>query len=461
MGDIHYTYDPDGNLLSEKSLIKSKTYEYTDTNRMKSSVVSDTRARTISSTQYAYDAFGRRTVVQDTGSEAMRTLYDGLSFDVIRNSVTFNDGSFTSNYSRGSAAQSNTNEAGNRYRYIADSSSTDKTARDGTGDYTINLTRYTGFQTPLFANGESVAMSSSAQNNSSRNGQSQNSPAAREGSSYFGSDLMGSTRSSTNDYGSLEDRYEYDAFGTPYSGDFSTGLQTGYTGKPYDPITGLYNYGYRDYASATARFTTVDPVRDGNNWFAYVNNDPVNFMDEFGLSASEKKISLSINETRKKNLEFAAALRDIVGTPYLLGGTSKKGVDCSGTIGLALASMGYKNVPDFTASEMAAGKAPYITVNKKTKSENQGSAGMINFYTWDEENGVEHVNVGVGKQGKESINQVVDATLGGWMTSRNSNTNQLIPAKKDTVNITYSAYSSNTKPSSQGQINWSALEAYK
>jgi RHS repeat-associated protein len=54
-----------------------------------------------------------------------------------------------------------------------------------------------------------------------------------------------------------------------------------YTGKPYDPMTGLY--GYRDYAPELARFTTVDPVRDGADWFAYVNNDPVNWVDPWGL----------------------------------------------------------------------------------------------------------------------------------------------------------------------------------
>jgi RHS repeat-associated protein len=43
----------------------------------------------------------------------------------------------------------------------------------------------------------------------------------------------------------------------------------GYTGKPYDAATGMYNYGYRDYKPQAARFTTVDPVRDGNNWYAY------------------------------------------------------------------------------------------------------------------------------------------------------------------------------------------------
>jgi RHS repeat-associated protein len=66
-------------------------------------------------------------------------------------------------------------------------------------------------------------------------------------------------------------------------------MSLGYTGKPYDAATGLYNYGYRDYQPEAARFTTVDPARDGSNWFAYVNNDPVNWVDPWGLSASEPK----------------------------------------------------------------------------------------------------------------------------------------------------------------------------
>jgi murein DD-endopeptidase MepM/ murein hydrolase activator NlpD len=49
----------------------------------------------------------------------------------------------------------------------------------------------------------------------------------------------------------------------------------------------MYNYGYRDYEPELARFTTVDPVRDGANWFAYVNNDPVNWRDLWGLSPSD------------------------------------------------------------------------------------------------------------------------------------------------------------------------------
>jgi RHS repeat-associated protein len=106
------------------------------------------------------------------------------------------------------------------------------------------------------------------------------------GTVYLGKDALGSVRGATNDYGLLEERYEYDAFGKLYKGDLNSGMNLGYTGKPYDTATGLYNYGYRDYQPEVARFTTVDPIRDGANWFAYVNNDPVNYVDPWGLEST-------------------------------------------------------------------------------------------------------------------------------------------------------------------------------
>ena len=47
------------------------------------------------------------------------------------------------------------------------------------------------------------------------------------------------------------------------------------------------DYGFRDYSPAHARFITEDPIRDGENWFAYVGNNPVNWIDPWGLSASD------------------------------------------------------------------------------------------------------------------------------------------------------------------------------
>ena len=99
--------------------------------------------------------------------------------------------------------------------------------------------------------------------------------------------LLNQANSTSNihsmDFGSVF----YDIFGSPYqkSGSFlaNDSLDFGYLGKPYNGDTELYDYGFRDYSPEIARFTTVDPIRDGRNWYCYVVNDPVNYVDLWGL----------------------------------------------------------------------------------------------------------------------------------------------------------------------------------
>ena len=95
----------------------------------------------------------------------------------------------------------------------------------------------------------------------------------------------------------------YDIFGSPYqkSGSFlaDDSLDFGYLGKPYNADTELYDYGFRDYSPEIARFTTVDPIRDGRNWFCYVVNDPVNYVDLWGL---ECKSESDVEKTREQNI---------------------------------------------------------------------------------------------------------------------------------------------------------------
>ena len=94
----------------------------------------------------------------------------------------------------------------------------------------------------------------------------------------------------SSDFGSVS----YDIFGSPYqkSGFFlaDDSLDFGYLGKPYNADTELYDYGFRDYSPEIARFTTVDPIRDGRNWYSYVVNDPVNYVDLWGLCGSDREI---------------------------------------------------------------------------------------------------------------------------------------------------------------------------
>jgi RHS repeat-associated protein len=133
------------------------------------------------------------------------------------------------------------------------------------GEYEEAGERYRGITVTLYGKGEAVSLSTT------------------RGTVYLGKDVLGSVRTTTGVSGSIEERYEYDVFGVPYQGDLTQGMDLGYTGKPYDAVTGLYDYGYRDYKAEVARFTSEDPIRDGSNWYAYVNNDPVNWVDPWGL----------------------------------------------------------------------------------------------------------------------------------------------------------------------------------
>ncbi|MBL0037697.1 MAG: RHS repeat-associated core domain-containing protein [Nitrosomonadales bacterium] len=59
----------------------------------------------------------------------------------------------------------------------------------------------------------------------------------------------------------------------------------GYTGQQYIAGLGLYYYKARWYSPTIGRFLETDPIgyADGVNWYAYVNNNPVNTNDPSGL----------------------------------------------------------------------------------------------------------------------------------------------------------------------------------
>ena len=67
---------------------------------------------------------------------------------------------------------------------------------------------------------------------------------------------------------------------TPFGFGGANGCQT-------EADTGLMLMRYRYYDSRIGRFISQDPIGDGNNWYAYADNNPVNETDPRGLQAQD------------------------------------------------------------------------------------------------------------------------------------------------------------------------------
>jgi RHS repeat-associated protein len=104
--------------------------------------------------------------------------------------------------------------------------------------------------------------------------------------SYLHADGLGSVVRATNGSGGITLTRQYDAWGNLETGASEPGYA--FTGREWDPETGLYYYRARYYDARLGRFAGEDPIglRGGVNLYAYVDSNPVERTDPLGLQAT-------------------------------------------------------------------------------------------------------------------------------------------------------------------------------
>ena len=103
---------------------------------------------------------------------------------------------------------------------------------------------------------------------------------------YYFTDALGSIRLLNDNSETTVNNYEYDTFGNVVNKTELVVNTYGFTGRLFDGESGLMYYRARYYDSSIARFITVDPLglSGGINYYAYVYNNPVCWVDPFGLA---------------------------------------------------------------------------------------------------------------------------------------------------------------------------------
>ncbi|MFW5688192.1 MAG: RHS repeat-associated core domain-containing protein [Spirochaetota bacterium] len=255
-GNQVYDYNVAGNLAREEGGSRSIEYEYDAEHRV---ATATTQAETV---RYEYDALGRRIARLEipTAPAAPRAPASGQQ--TARRSVMRYDGASGMVVSRDEIEL----EPGAHDHLV-------RPHRDGIGRY-----RPAPGSTGMQRGASRVSTYSHV--TAARRTLSVSGP---DGTRFLTHDLQGSVRTATDRTASHPLVYSYDAYGSSLRASPTTEQPYGYNGKPLDPTTRRYDYGYRDYAPTLGRFSTPDPAKHGGNWYAYVDADPVNLVDPWGL----------------------------------------------------------------------------------------------------------------------------------------------------------------------------------
>jgi RHS repeat-associated protein len=110
--------------------------------------------------------------------------------------------------------------------------------------------------------------------------------------------------------------YSYDSFGNSVASTGGLNNPFRYTAREFDFETGLNYYRMRFYSADSGRFLAEDPVRftPKYNFYTYVGNGPINFVDPWGLCRiifNGEQIYIETNDGSQKLGPFPASNKTV------------------------------------------------------------------------------------------------------------------------------------------------------
>jgi len=98
----------------------------------------------------------------------------------------------------------------------------------------------------------------------------------------------------------------YDVFGNTINQTGNSAGNLGFQSKYFDNESGMYYYYNRYYKPDLGRFLNEDPIglNGGLNMFAFVNNNPINYTDPYGLEKVRRYIGRIVEIIIKCNIDI-------------------------------------------------------------------------------------------------------------------------------------------------------------
>ena len=178
---------------------------------------------------------------------------------------------------------------------------------------------------------------------------------------YFINNLQGTPIKITNQSKAVISSISMDEWGnlsTSYAGQDS---EINFTGKKYDPVTGLYYFGSRYYDPKLGIFLSEDPAHQLMNPYVYAGNNPLKYVDPNGeeftllgavIAAAWAAFTASAVSVATQYVMYGEVNWESVGQAAIMGAVSG-GVAYG--VGAAVTTLGLTSGADLAARTLAHG----------------------------------------------------------------------------------------------------------